>query len=67
VVQVEDDSPAAVAGMKPGDVIMEIDQSPVKNLEDFNRKIERYKKGDTILFLVKRRGATVFLTLKVSE
>ena len=50
VVQVEDDSPAAVAGMKPGDVIMEIDQSPVKNLEDFNRKIERYKKGDTILF-----------------
>jgi serine protease Do len=67
VVQVEDDSAAAVAGMKPGDVIMEIDQSPVKNLEDFNRKIERYKKGDTILFLVKRRGATVFLTLKVSE
>jgi hypothetical protein len=39
----------------------------VKSLEDFNRKIEKYKKGDTILLLAKRRGATVFLTLKVSE
>ena len=67
VVQVEDDSPAAAAGLRPGDVIMEIDQRSVKSLEDFNHKIEKYKKGDTILLLVKRRGATVFLTLKVSE
>jgi serine protease Do len=67
VVQVEDDSAAAAAGLKAGDLILEIDQTPVKNLEDFNHKIEKYKKGDTILLLAKRRGATVFMTLKVTE
>ncbi len=67
VVQVEDDSSAAAAGLKPGDVILEIDQTPVKSLEEFNRKIEKYKKGDTILLLAKRRGGSIFMTLKVTE
>ena len=67
VVQVEDDSPAAAAGLRPGDVLLEIDQSPVKSVDEFNSKIEKFKKGDTILLLAKRRGATLFLTLKVSE
>jgi len=36
-------------------------------VKDFGRKIETYKAGDTVLVLAKRRGATVFLTLKVRE
>jgi serine protease Do len=67
VVEVEEGSSAAEAGLKAGDVILEIDQSPVKDVKDFNRKIESYKAGDTVLVLAKRRGATVFLTLKVRE
>jgi S1-C subfamily serine protease len=53
--------------MKQGDIILELDQDPVKNLEQFNKKLLGYKDGDTILFLVKRRGATIYLTLKILE
>lgn len=67
VVKVENNTPAGEAGIRPGDIIIEIDQVSVENLEQFNQKIQGYKAGDTILFLVKRRSATVYLTLKVWE
>ena len=67
VVKVEENSPAAGAGMSPGDIILEIDQEPVKDLEDFHQRIKAYKKGDTLLFLVNRRTATLYLTLKLTE
>jgi len=67
VVHVENNSPAGEAGVRNGDILLEIDQSPVKGLEDLHKKIQTYKKGDTVLLLIKRGGATLYLTLKVSE
>ena len=67
VVQVQNNTPAQEAGLAPGDIILEMDQVPVKDLEQFNQMIGAYKVGDTILFLVERRGSTLYLTLKVVE
>ncbi|MGD8228040.1 MAG: DegQ family serine endoprotease, partial [Desulfobacteraceae bacterium] len=67
VVQVENNSPAGEAGLRRGDIILEMDQEPMKDLDEYRKKIRQYKKGDTILFLVKRREATLYLTLKVWE
>jgi serine protease Do len=67
IVQVEANSPAQEAGLAPGDLILEIEQVEVKDLEQFNKMTEGYKAGDTILFLIKRRGSTLFLTLTVPE
>jgi serine protease Do len=67
VVQVESNSPAGEAGKRPGDIILEVDQISMKDLAQFNRKIEKYKAGDTILFLLNRSGTTLYLTIKVRE
>jgi len=67
VVQVENNSPAEEAGIRQGDVILELDQEPVKNLDEYTKRIQQYKKDDTILFLIKRRGTTLYLTLKIWE
>jgi serine protease Do len=67
IAEVEQGSPAAAAGLRPGDVIVEMDQEPVKGLSEFNQKLNQYKAGDTVLFLVQRGGNTIYLTLKVEE
>jgi serine protease Do len=67
IVQVQANSPAQEAGLAPGDLILGLDQVEVKDLEQFNKMTEGYKAGDTILFLIKRRGSTLFLTLTVEE
>jgi len=59
--------PAAEAGVQPGDIILEVDQEPVKDIEQYDRKVQDYKPGDTVLFLIKRQGATLFLTLKATK
>ena len=65
VVQIDNNTPAAEAGVRPLDIILEVDQVPVENLDQFNRKIGAYKERDTILFLIKRGDATLYLTVKV--
>jgi serine protease Do len=67
VIRVESNSPAQVAGIRQGDIILEIDQAPPKDIEQFYKKIQEYKKGDTVLLLIKRGGSTLYLTLKVRE
>lgn len=67
VVKVDSNSAAYEANLRVGDVILEVDKEQMKDIKQFNRKIERYKAGDKILFLVKREGSTLYLTLKVWE
>lgn len=67
VVRVENGSPAAEAGLAPGDIIVEIDQKPVKDVQTLNHLLAGAKAGDTILFLIDRGGATIFVTLSVKK
>lgn len=67
VVEVDKNTPAEEAGIRQGDILVELDQKPVEGLSRYRELIRQYKKGDTILFLVKRKGSTLYLTLKIWE
>jgi serine protease Do len=63
---VQDGSPAANAGLQPGDVITEINRAPVRNIDDVKQAMDKQGKGKPALFLVHRNGASVYLAVNPS-
>jgi serine protease Do len=67
VTGVASDSPAAAAGLRRGDVIVEVDRQPVKNLSDFER-LTRSAKSDTRLTLrVQRDGGALYVAVPMGK
>ena len=62
VTDVEPDGPADEAGIRRGDIIVELDQRTVKNADDLVKKLASSDKS--ILALVKRGGNTLYVPLK---
>jgi serine protease Do len=66
ITQVEQGSPAAEAGLQPGDILVEVDQQPVLDVAAFKTILARHPKEGTLLLLVDRGGNTLFVTIKLS-
>jgi serine protease Do len=64
VSAVEPGSAADEAGIRRGDVIVEIDRKPIRNLEEYKKSIATVRKGKGVLFLVRRGESTLFLALR---
>jgi hypothetical protein len=56
---VQTNSPAAKAGLKQGDLLVEFDGKPVQNLYDFFYALSPKKPGDKVAVVVKRDGQDV--------
>jgi hypothetical protein len=59
---VRGDSPADKAGLKAGDIIVEFDGKPVKDLYGYTEAMQARQPGDTVKIVVLREGARVELT-----
>src|SRR5262249_59911429 len=56
---VKNNSPAAKAGLKQGDLLVEFDGKPIENLYDFTYALRSKKVGDIVPVVVKRNGQDV--------
>jgi serine protease Do len=63
VVDVLSGSPADDAGIRPGDVITEVDRKPVKGLKDYQSAMKTASQKKALLFLIKREGQTFFVSI----
>jgi Zn-dependent M28 family amino/carboxypeptidase len=52
-------SPAAKAGLRPGDLLVEFDGKPVRNLNDYSYLLRTKQVGDTVPVMVKRMNMDV--------
>jgi serine protease Do len=61
---VEPGSVAEEAGLRRGDVIVEVNRKPVPDLNSYRTALRSSEKGKTILLLVRRGDNTIFVALK---
>ena len=65
VTQVEDGSPADDAGFQDGDIVRSINRQAVRNVQEFGSLLKKFKGEKTLLFLVERGDARIFLAVKM--
>lgn len=67
VTAVEPGSPADDAGLRRGDVILEIGNSRIRNLVDYKKAVAGIKKGKAVRLWVARGETKLFFALKVPQ
>jgi hypothetical protein len=64
---VRENSPAAKAGLKQGDIMIEFDGKPISNLYDFTYALRGKKPGDEVAVKVVRDGKPLSVTCMLSR
>jgi len=67
IVQINEASPADKAGLKPGDIIIEIEGKRMKGMEDVRHTIWMRKAGEDITLKILRKHQRILGSLKLSQ
>ena len=62
VAEVIPGSPAAAAGIRPGDVLVSLDGTPLADVRGYSAALKARQAGDTITLIVRRDGEEMTLT-----
>ena len=67
VSEVQPGSPAGEAKLRPGDLIREVNRQKIQNIRDYNQAVQKTKKNESLLLLVKRGKNTFYVALKAAS
>jgi S1-C subfamily serine protease len=67
VIRVMEDTPAARAGLRRGDVVVEVNGSPIASADDLQLKVENTQVGDTLQLQIRRGDRTQTVQVKTAE
>jgi serine protease Do len=63
-VKVDADSRLYEAGIRPGDIILQINQKNIAAIEDYKQAVARIKAKDRVLLLIRRKSEDLFVTVR---
>ena len=61
------DSPAEIAGLQKGDIIIMVDQYKIANLKDYSDALKKFNPGDTVEVTYLREGVENKTQIKLTE
>jgi serine protease Do len=67
IADVDQGSAAGDAGLKRGDIILEINKQHINTLANYSTALEDVNPGDTALFLVKRGQNTIYAAVRIKN
>ncbi len=65
VVAVTEDGPADKAGIRRGDLVLEVNQAQVRSVDDLSNAVKKLKAGEVAVLRVRRGDVALFVALKV--
>jgi serine protease Do len=63
VTDISSDSPAAEL-LQQGDVIQEVNRTPIQSVQDYDQVISKIGEKDVVLLLIYRGGGSIYLTIR---
>jgi serine protease Do len=64
VIKIETGSRLFEAGIRPGDIILQINQKTITSLEDYKKITPKIKAKERLLLLLRRKGQDLFVTVR---
>lgn len=65
VDRISNDSTAAMAGIREGDVILEINSEKIDGMEAYNREVGKLKKDDLVRIFLRRGRSSIYAAFKL--